>query len=300
MNSWNIDVTELPSRGQDYPADTYVKIHPMTVGNCKYLCTLNPDEPIKATRMLNEVLESCIDTNLEFSKMAWADRNYLLFWLRVNSFIQSNGYELSIDCPYCGQKINKRLKLDNLEVKYADECNFMNEKIQIGDTEIVVCSNVPLIGEEKFIAEDKIIEDILNFTNIREFIPATADPVWFISKLDAMNFIVLKNIAENSKFGLEGIINIHCDFCNTKMPVDVDLSDTNMFGRLSLYEILKVQVQVSKYCGFQVSDDLSYTDVELMQEVIKNLIEEEKAEAEKQKGNFTLSKPNINMPKFHK
>lgn len=302
MNSWQIEMSELPSRGMEYPVDTKIKIHPLTVGNCKYLCTLNPQDPVKATKMLNEVLESCIETDLSFGDLVWADRNYLLFWIRVNSFISSNGYNLEIQCPYCGEAINKQLKLDNLEIKYADQCEFVNMPIEIGGEIVNICSNIPLVKEEKIRTDDLIIEDILNYTNIREYIPKNADLTWWISQLDVLTFVKLKSIAEKSKYGIEGVIKINCDSCGKQIPIDIDISDTNMFGRLSLYEILKVQIQVSKYCGFQVSDDTCYTDVEITQEVIKALIEEEKAEMEKQKSNNSMSfrKPNINMSNFRR
>lgn len=300
MNYWNIDLSELPSRGKEYPPESYIRIRPMTVGNCKYLSTLAQDNIRRTTSMLNEVLESCLKTNIQFNDLIWADRNYLLFWLRVNSFINSNGYDLDIDCPNCGEKISKHLKLDNLDIKYYEQCKFRQVSLRIGDADFVACANIPTVGEEKMSADDKLVEDILNYTNVREAIPDDTDPVWWVQQLDAMNFTMLKSIAEQGKFGIESVIHVHCDSCGQHIPVDVDLSDTNMFGRISLYEILKVQVQVSKYCGFQVSDDMSYTDVEIMQEAIKELIEEEKAEWEKQKSGISLTKPNFKMPSFHR
>lgn len=299
MNYWNIDINELPSRGKEYPKDSYFRLRPLTVGNCKYLSTLNPNNPEMVTRMLNEIFRSCVDTNVEFERIVYADRDYMMYWIRVNSFISSSGYELTIKCPICGKSIHKDLRLNDLDIKYYDDCKFHTVNLTVGDKDIIVNPNIPLVGETRARASDPVVEDILNYTNIKDYIPANADPEWYVTRLAAMDFAELKTLAEKSKFGMISIVELKCDDCGGNLRVDVDLKDTNMFGRISLYEILKIQVQVSKYCGLQITDDWSYTDVELVQEVVKEFVEAEKAEYEKQKGNASsFARPDIKLPRL--
>lgn len=297
MNYWNIDTNDLPSRGKEYPAGAYFRLRPLTVGNCKYLSTMNPTNPAAITNMLNEILRSCMETNVDFDKIVWADRDYMLYWIRVNSFVTSNGYELSIVCPHCGGHVSRTMRLDDLNIKYYEQSKFLSAIVFLGGSNVTVCANIPILAERKYLSDDPITESILNYTNIREFIPDDCDPTWYVSQMDAMDFGTLKNVAEKAKFGIESIITMDCSSCSKPIRVDIDLRDSNMFGRISLYEILKIQLQVSKYCGFQITDDTSYTEVELIQEAVKEFVEEEKAELEKQQGKTSqFTKSSFRMP----
>lgn len=305
MNYWTIDLKDLPSEGVVYnklDCEPYIKIHPLTVGNCKYLTTINPNDAERTTKMLNEVLQSCMDTNIPFGELVVADRNWLLFWVRVNSFINSNGYNVKIDCPQCGKQIIKNIKLDDLNIKKFSECELRQFPVETenGD-KFITCSKIPRVRDKHYVLEDKDIEDILNYTDIDNFIKDNQDPVWFVSRLDAYEFAKLKTLAKKSKFGIDEITKIKCDDCQQELTVQLDMSDTNVFGHISLFEVLKIQLQVSKYCGFQISDDTSYSEVEIIQDVIKQLIQEEEAANNEAKGNMmSLTRPKINMPSFHR
>lgn len=304
MNYWTIDLKDLPSEGEVYYSisDPYIKIHPLTVADCKYLTTINPNNKEGTTFMLNQVLQSCMKSNIPFGDLAVADRNWLLFWVRVNSFINSNGYNIKVECPQCGRQNIRLIKLDDLNIKKRSEAiigttfieNTVGERVQIN-------GKIPRVKDKFYTVEDKDVEDILNYTTITTIIGENVDPVWYVNRLDAFTFAELRSLAQRSKFGIDEITKIKCDDCGNWLTVQLDMSDTNIFGRISLFEVLKTQIQVSKYCGFQISDDNSYSEVEIMQDVIKQMIDEEQAEAEKQKGNMTtLTRTNIKMPSFHK
>ena len=90
----------MPSLGQYYSLDTEIRIRTMTVCDVKYLATFNKTNAITIT---NELLQRCLKLkHLKFEDILLADREYLLFWLRTNTFIRSSGYQIKIpECPTC-------------------------------------------------------------------------------------------------------------------------------------------------------------------------------------------------------
>ena len=119
FNFWQIDLKELPSRGRLYPKNAKIKARSMSVLEVKFLATL---VPANATNICNELLEKCtILENFSYDDLILADREFLIFWIRLNSFINSNGFIITIpECSGCKKKIEYTVKLLNLEFKYLD------------------------------------------------------------------------------------------------------------------------------------------------------------------------------------
>ena len=283
MNYWNLDINSLPSRGRYYNPKARIEIKPLTVGDVKFLTTMNPGN---AEEMLDRVLENCLKlTDLEYLNILRADRTYLLFWVRVNSFIASNGYDIEITCPVCGEKISKRVKLENLDVKYiedtfANSIEFTDEEGEVHNIDFVM----PTIRDGyRTIPEDQEIERIVNYTDILRYIPHSCDPVFYINHIDAMSYAKLINMVNNSLYGIKSEVALYCNKCNNPVHIELDLSDSNILGNMNLYEILQTQLQISKYTHFQIPDDMPYTEVEIMLEVVKEMLKKEEEEREKAK-----------------
>ena len=304
MNFWNIELSELPSRGLLYPSNTEIKIRPLSIGDTKYLSTINFDDARISTKMLNEILRNCIKLNIPFEELAMPDRTWLLFWIRVNSFVTSNGYDVKIQCPNCKMEVVERIRLDELGIRYVDPkiLDALPRKILFNGEELDVLPRVPRIKDKLYTSDDAEISDILNYTDFGKYVDDDTDADWFVNRLEAAEYAKLKTIAKEAKFGFNGLVSIQCKSCDTKLNIQLDLRDTNVFSKITLYDIVRTQIQVSKYCGFMISDDTTVTEVELIQEVIRKMIEEEKAAQEEQQRNVTsLSRrPNIKMPNFHR
>lgn len=284
MNYWNINLESLPSKGMKYndvdKVRPSIKIRPLSLSNIKYLCTLNA---LNAADMIDEVLADCLKlTNLNFNEILLADRSYLIFWLRVNSFISSNGYEINLECTKCKSPVKKTIKLSDLDLKYIEHLNDPWTMIDSSLLKGYVTFVMPTIGHKKIKCEDKEVENILNYTDFASFVPEDTDPVWMVLNLDALSYIHLNDIVNRGMYGIESVVYINCGVCGQKMGIDLDLSDENMFNKLNLFDILKTVLSVCKYTKFQITDDMSYTEIEVMQEVIKEMIKEEKEDYEKQ------------------
>lgn len=290
MNFWNIELERLPSKGRYYSRKGRIGIRPLTVGNLKYLSTANPST---VTSMLNGLLQDCIKLeNIKFDELYKADRDFLLFWIRTNSFISSNGYNINIKCPHCDFQISRFLKLDNLTITDIDDCVQQEWTSPNG---LTLKSFAPKVYDQIFSTKDKELDLILNYTNVRELCPPRTNLAWWVMQQDAEFYARAIAIANSGKFGINPIVEIPCHHCQKPVYISLDVNDENIFSNISLPEIIKIQIQVSKYCGFQISDDTSYTEVEIMLEVIKDLIEKENQEIEKQKA----SMPRPSRPSYH-
>lgn len=290
MNFWNIELDRLPSKGRYYDRKGRIGIRPLTVGNLKYLATANPST---VTSMLNDTLKSCLKLeNIEFDELFKADRDFLLFWIRTNSFISSNGYNVNIKCPHCGGQITRFLKLDCLTVKDIDDCVIQTWTTPDGKT---LKPFSPRVYDKIFNVPDKDLDLILNYTNVRDLCPKNANPAWWVMQQDAEFYARAIAIANSGKIGIDPIVELPCGQCNKPVYISLDIKDENIFTNVSLPEIIKIQIQVSKYCGFQISDDISYTEIEIMLEVIKDLIQKEEQEMEKQKAGM----PHPSRPSYH-
>ena len=85
FNFWQLDLNEFPSRGRLYPKNTKIKARSMSVLEVKFLATLSPQN---ATLICNELLEKCtILENIKYEDLLLADREFIIFWIRLNSFI---------------------------------------------------------------------------------------------------------------------------------------------------------------------------------------------------------------------
>ena len=125
MNYWKIEFNDLPSLGLYYSKDTEIRIRTMTVRDVKYLATFNKTNAITIT---NELLNRCLKLkNLKFEDILLADREYLIFWLRTNTFIRSSGYQIKIpECPTCKNAIEQEIKLNQFKTDFIkskfEEC----------------------------------------------------------------------------------------------------------------------------------------------------------------------------------
>lgn len=282
MNFWSIELDRLPSKGRYYSRKGRIGIRPLTVGNLKYLATANPST---VTGMLNNVLEDCLKLeNIKFDELYKADRDFLLFWIRTNSFVSSNGYNIDIKCPHCNRPISQFMKLDNLSITDIDDTTYQTWESPTG---LLIHPFSPKVNDFLYELEDKSLETILNYTNVRELCPKDTNLTWWVMHQDAEFYARALAIANAGKFGVNSLTELHCNHCGNPVYINIDLSDSNIFTNISLPEILKIQIQVSKYCGFQISDDTSYTEVEIMLEVIKDMIQKEEQEMEKQKANMS-------------
>jgi len=290
MNYWKIEFNDLPSLGQYYSLDTEIRIRTMTVQDVKYLATFNKSN---ATTITNELLNRCLKLkHLKFEDILLADREYLLFWLRTNTFIRSSGYQIKIpECPTCKNSIEQEVKLNSFKTDYikskADMCflDGLNITIPLKQPTIKDLNDARLVENDEFL-------DLALYIDTDN---SLEDKARFIMNLQGMDFVNLKYTIDNMKCGMHKTIQIKCPVCGEITDVKLIVADENMFTHTSIKEILELITRIAKYANLQITDDWPWMEVEIEQEIVNKMIQDENAETQKEI-NKAKSQANAHTP----
>ena len=119
INYWRIPYTQLPSLGERYPHGSSIKFRCMTVNDLKYMASLKDEN---ADEMVTDILERCLKLDgVRFDQLLRMDRLTMLFFVRTNTFLLSNGFQTEFDCPHCGSRERQEFKMSDLKVKKITE-----------------------------------------------------------------------------------------------------------------------------------------------------------------------------------
>lgn len=267
-NYWNIPLYELPTRGQFYNPNAIIKLRNLSVMEVKFLATY---QPALATEICNEILSKClILENIKLEDIYLPDRMYLVFWIRNNSFTSRNGYKLKIkQCEHCKQEYDATITLEQFNIKYLDN-NFV-DTIYLPDTNIQLPIAIPKFYESLNKPQDEIdtVAMYINSTN------TFADKKLFVENLSALDYSVLYNHLALNSCGFQEMFEIVCPHCNGISHINLKINDEHLFSSVKLFEILETITRISKYSNIQITNDWSWVEVEIEQQVINKLIKEE-------------------------
>lgn len=115
-NVWPIE--DLPSKYRLYPEGTKLFGRPLKVPEIKMLATINAEN---LNYVLNEVIRRSI-TGYPIENLTVADKLYLIFWLRANTY-KDSGYTIDFICPEktCKTKGKYEFELGSLQINYLKE-----------------------------------------------------------------------------------------------------------------------------------------------------------------------------------
>lgn len=284
FNFWQIDINELPSKGRLYPKNTKIKARSMSVLEVKFLATLSPQN---ATTICNELLEKCtILENIDYEDLLLPDREFIIFWIRLNSFINGNGFVITIpECSECKTRIEHTIKLMDLEFIYLEH-DFKN-KVYLPDLDIKLPIKVPRYNDSVYQIKDEIDEMCLwiDTDNTME------EKYKFVSNLTGNDFLILKTCLDDNYCGVKKDFQISCPTCGHIHNVRIDINDQNLFNNVDLSQILETITRIAKYSNLQITNDWSWVEVELEQQIINKMINEEN-----EANNKEIAKAKSHMP----
>lgn len=297
MNYWTIDYLELPSRGIYYPLDGEILIRPLTVNEVKYLATYTPANAVK---IVNEILRKCLELRkIDFNDILLADREYLTFWIRANSFTQNGGYNITAQCPICKTEIEQTVLCDDFKVDFIEG---KYEKIPLPDAGIVLPVKQPQI---KDIRVNRITSSMDELTNIAMCIDTDnnlEDKRKFILNLTAYDYSILKHAMDNFHCGMHKTVNIECPNCHAIHKCTLDITDSKLFSMTKTREILEEITHIAKYTHVQITDDWLWREVEIERIIVNDMIKKENDEQQKEmqkaksKANAAMSRAGISAP----
>ena len=142
---------ELPSNGRYY--EEQLMGRPLGAMELKQLSAMNQKN---ATVIVDQVLKAST-SGVPFESILLADKMYIIFWLRQNSFKRSD-YTLTYECTECESKVSSKFTLSDLEIMQQDsDVNF----------------EIP-VGDKKFVVKYRTIEDE---NEVKKFIKKNSDSV---------------------------------------------------------------------------------------------------------------------------
>ena len=301
-NFWRIDLKELPSRGMLYSKNAKIKARSMSVLEVKFLATLTPEN---ATDICNELLEKCtILENLNYEDLILADREFLIFWIRLNSFINGNGFTVTIpECSNCKTKIEHTIKLMDLEFIYLDHP--IEKFVYLEDIELKLPIKIPKYPDSTVSVSDDIVETCLWIDTYNTM----EEKYQFVSNLSANDFMTLRTHIDNNYCGVKKEFTIYCPKCHRPHNVKIEINDQNLFNNVDLSQILETITRIAKYSNLQITNDWSWVEVELEQQIINKMIEEENEANQKEiakaksqmpaSPHTSISRPSMpSMPRF--
>lgn len=277
MNYWNLDLDELPTRGVFYDENAIIRIRPLAVSEVKQLATLCD---MNSVSLVNELLRRCLELeNLEFNEITLADREYLVFWIRANTYVQSAGYTITAQCPQCKQEFEKQFRVEQFDTKYIQR---RLDTIHLPDCNIDIPMKMPTIKELKLFKISTTPDEI---TNIAMHINATNDlqtRIEFIKALSAKDYAVLKYSFEDFKCGIDKTLPCECPKCHSRYNVLIGLADNKLFAPTKTREILEEITHIAKYTHVQITDDWLWREVEIERDIVNEMIKKENEEHQKE------------------
>lgn len=290
---YKIDLSNLPSRGLLYPRNAIVRFRPLTVGEVKFIASLREDN---CKDMLDMILRRCVRVeNMDYLDLLYMDRSTLLFTLRDNTFITSeSAFSLKYRCPYCHKEHKLEFGSSDLSCKsmpnldiYTDEGDVVEritDAVSISSLSHSIERRYPKIEEELLDTEYPDFDMILNFTNLSEVAPGEigeVDVESWLEDIPAIDYIKLLNFAREGTYGVMSIEKTKCRGCEQDLNLDLVIDEYKIFSNVQLREIIRTIVEITKYSGIYISDDMLNPEFEIIANIVQKMINTELEEMNK-------------------
>lgn len=277
MNYWTIEYDELPSKGIYYPKDSEITIRPLTVDEVKYLATYNE---YNAVKIVNDIVRKCLCLyNLEFNDIILADREYLSFWIRANSFVNNGGYTIKATCPTCNYEFEKTILCDEFKVDYIQK---IIESIYLPDADLNLPIAQPKIRDLRYYKISSSIDEVTNIAMCINTENSLDDKRRFILNLSAYDYSILKYELEKFHCGMNKVITMECPNCHAFHKCTLDINDQKLFTNTQTKDILDTITRIAKYSNLQITNDWLWREVEIEQIIINDMIKKENEEHQKE------------------
>ncbi len=265
-----IDIEDLPSRGFCYPEGSFIKGRFLTIQDIKFLALMTD---VTAERIVNEILERCFYTNISISDLALCDRTYLIFWLRANSFMKENGYRISIGkCQDCKRSFEHTIALDDIPIIQLQQAP---GEVTLPRSGQVVKIKLPTVKDLKITDNDPDVQKMARMIDVD-------DPVGFIMKLKALDYTFLLNVIKQYDAGFDMKFEIECPHCHGTNMIECLISEQALFGQINIRDVIQLELKITKYLTYQLSDDTPWPEFEMIAELTNVMIKEENEETAKQ------------------
>ncbi len=225
-NYW--EITDLPSKFKLYEPGTKIMARPLKVLEIKMLSTLNTDN---INFVLNDVISRCV-TGIKVDDICTADKLYIIFWLRANTYKDSS-YSIDFQCPDCKAKGQYDFHLDKLKINYIKDSYDEQKDIVLPSERVIKIRQLRITDEIRLTNFEKTnANSLANFdtdllhaaTLISEIDGKKVSMLTaydFISKAEPDDYSYIISYVNHYEFGIDPSIEASCKKCGGAAQVAV-------------------------------------------------------------------------------
>ncbi len=228
-NYWKIN--GMPSKGKFYKSGDILG-RPLKVLEVKKISSMNEDN---GDFILNDIIKKTV-TGIQLEEMYIADKLFIIFWLRANSYKES-GYVIPFECNRCGKSSEYHFEIDNLEVSEISD-NFSPDADYTLPCGEVIRYDYLKVKDELYIDRFKelnrnVIGDIdVELLAMAQMIKSINGKVmtllqkyYWITELSPGDYSYIKTIIEKNGMGIKPYVNVTCKECGGTAVVAVSFRD---------------------------------------------------------------------------
>lgn len=210
----------LPSNYLLYPEGTEIFGRPLNVKEVKVLSEMDETN-------VNEIVNRVFSTatyGYPVEKMLEADKFYIIFWLRANTY-KNSGYEIPFTCSKCEKETHYDFNVDAINVKRMSSLEDIEKEITLPDSQnqirvklLTVEDRSRVEGTKKMFSRSSVIEideDILEMAakllsvNGQD-VPNLKDRYDYIVSLSAPDYAYLDSFMSHLDIGVIPVIEAKC------------------------------------------------------------------------------------------
>lgn len=228
-----IEIKDLPSRFKLYPEGTRIFGRPMKLSEVKKLTFMNEDN---YNDLLRFILSSCVK-GIDIDEIYLADKLYLIFWLRANTYKNAN-FVTSYTCEHCDRKSEYKFDVGNFEINYLSD-DFAMEPLTLLGRNTVLTFDLPKIKDEENVRHFQEVlkngvvrydDDTITMAGMIKTIDGSLVNIRkaceFITSLEnePENYAYLASHILSFDFGIVPVINATCNHIDCKKVNQIPIS----------------------------------------------------------------------------
>lgn len=291
-NYWKVKTKDLPSKGLFYDEDFEIFVRPLSVLDVKYLHTIND---YNCSDIVNEIIKRCTKfTNLDYQDLLLADREYISFWIRANSFKSSSGFKINIkECPVCHNPFEQQFELNNFDQKFIKAKVY---DVYLPKSGITLPLKLPAVKDLKYLPEDAELNEYKKICIFIDSNNSFEEKYQFLQKMNVYDFAILKKYVKLLDCGMDKRVMTECPICHHSQYVEIALNPNQIFNRIKLSDVLNTISRIAKYSHIQITNDWLWMEVEFEQDEINKMIKEENEETQREINKAKAKTNSVHLP----
>lgn len=225
------EITDLPSKFLLYPKGTKIYGRPFTVKEVKRLSTMNENNH---HIIMKEVLSSAI-RGIKIDDLYLADKMYIIFWLRANTYKDAN-FTTPYICSHCERESEYVFDVGEFEIKYLEDSAATGMSFTLPKGDEIILDFLKISDEDRIKRfKDSLRgglakyddEDIAIAAMIKSINGETGSLRSYCDYLNALNptdWSYLVSYAQEHEFGAIPVINATCKHTDCREVEEVPVS----------------------------------------------------------------------------